>query len=106
MIIRMYPTDGLKGQQAISPGQRLGYRGFAAIALKGQKLCFLLWLLPFQGGGLNVLSPRALPWADGSLPLRGVIGYKRIIISSNLSAPEINKFVIIRAIRAYFTSDR
>ena len=23
MIIRMYPTDGLKGQQAISPGQRL-----------------------------------------------------------------------------------
>ena len=29
--------------------------------------------------GLNVLSARALPWADGPLPLRGVIGYIRII---------------------------
>jgi len=81
----MYRTDGLKGQQAISPGQRPGYRECAAIALKGHKLCFLLWLLPFQGGVLNVLSPRALPWADGSLPLRGVIGYIRIIITIYVS---------------------
>ena len=53
MIIHMYRTDGLKGQQAISPGQRPGYRECAAIALKGHKLCILLWLLPFQGGALK-----------------------------------------------------
>ena len=82
----MYRTDGLKGQQAISPGQRPGYGvGVPPSPCKGQKLCFLLWLLPFQGGVLNVLSPRALPWADGSLPLRGVIGYIRIIITIYVS---------------------
>ena len=52
MNIRKYPTDGLKGQQANSPVQRPGYRGFAAIALKGQKLCFLLWSKEFRSLGV------------------------------------------------------
>ena len=37
MIIRMYATDGLKGQQAHSPGHRPGYSGQVVFALKGQK---------------------------------------------------------------------
>ena len=37
MIIRMYPTCGLKGQQANSPGHRPGYSGQTTFALKGQK---------------------------------------------------------------------
>ncbi len=31
----MFPQDGLKGQQAISPGQRPGYDDMVVIALKG-----------------------------------------------------------------------
>ncbi len=34
----MFPQNGLKGQQAISPGQRLGYDDRVIVALKGQKL--------------------------------------------------------------------
>ena len=84
MIIRRYPTDGLKGQQAISPGQRPGYRGCAAIApARGKSFASYYGFCPFRAG-LNVLSPRALPWADGSLPLRGVIGYIRIITKISL----------------------
>ena len=49
MIIRMYLIDGLKGQQANSPGHRPGYGESVMLALKGQKHCFLLRLLPFQG---------------------------------------------------------
>ena len=45
----MCPIGGLKGQQANSPGQRPGYGEQTMFALKGQKLCFLLRLLPFQG---------------------------------------------------------
>ncbi len=33
----MFTQNGLKGQQAHSPGQRPGYRGRATVALKGQK---------------------------------------------------------------------
>ena len=31
--------NGLKGQQALSPGQRPGYDEAGRLALKGQKLC-------------------------------------------------------------------
>ena len=48
MINRMYLTNGLKGQQANSPGHRPGYRGHAASALKGQKHCSLLGFCPFR----------------------------------------------------------
>ena len=46
---RLLPKDGLKGQQANSPGQRPGYSRHIVFALKGQKLITLVWLLPFQG---------------------------------------------------------
>ena len=41
--------SGLKGQQALSPGQRPGCKEAGKFALKGQKRCFLIRLLPFQG---------------------------------------------------------
>ena len=34
----MFPQNGLKGQQAVSPGQRPGYDDRIIDALKGQKL--------------------------------------------------------------------
>ena len=34
---RMFPQNGLKGQQAVSPGQRPGYDDRVIVALKGQK---------------------------------------------------------------------
>ena len=94
MIIRMYPTDGLKGQQALSPGHRPGYSRQATFALQGQKRyirvspkvmayegdAHLYRLLPFQGGACRTHFPRAMPWAKFSSPLRGAIGYMRIII--------------------------
>ncbi len=51
MIIRMYAIDGLKGQQAHSPGQYPGYKKRIAVALKGQKHYSAFLLLPFQGVG-------------------------------------------------------
>jgi len=72
MIIRMYPTDGLKGQQAISPGQRPGYRADNVRPERAKALsesnAFAL-----SGRLLRLSLPRALPWANGSLPLRGAI---------------------------------
>jgi len=38
-------------------------------ALKGQDIV-LLYLLPFQGGGVPVKLPRALPWAVMRRPFR------------------------------------
>ena len=49
MIFRIYPKDGLKGQQAHSPGHRPGYSRHPVFALKGQKHITLVWLLPLQG---------------------------------------------------------
>ena len=70
MIIRMYPTDGLKGQQANSPGQRPGYRG-GRHRPEGAKALLSTMAFALSGRSLNVLPPRALPWADGSLPPSG-----------------------------------
>ncbi len=75
MIIRMYLIDGLrsaqgdacveqrskKGQQANSPGHRPGYGESVMLALKGQKHCFLLRLLPFQGVDYASLYPGRCP---------------------------------------------
>ena len=36
-LMKIQHSNGLKGQQAISPGQRPGYQISANIALKGQK---------------------------------------------------------------------
>ena len=45
-------TNGLKGQQALSPGQRPGYQQTPTFALKGQKPYESDMLLPFQGEGV------------------------------------------------------
>ncbi len=60
--------NALKGQWAVSPGQRPGY-GVTTVdnALKGQKLLYVITLLPFQGGCHAFRIPRALPRAMGSL---------------------------------------
>jgi len=84
MIIRNHPIDGLKGQQAHSPGQRPGYVGQATYALKGQKPYIEAMLLPLQGVGCAsfVTQGAALGYAlvglSGRLP---PVGYMRIIIS-------------------------
>ena len=66
-------TNGLKGQQALSPGQRPGYQQTPTFALKGQKPYESDMLLPFQGEGVITVLPRAMPWAMGLLPLRGAL---------------------------------
>ena len=78
----MFPQNSLKGQQAISPGQRPGYDDMVVFALKGQKLwteatppthSFAL----SRAGVVYSCLPRALPWADSSLPLRGVVEHTK-----------------------------
>ena len=44
-------VNGLKGQGAISPGHRPGYKDAVMFALKGQKPCLVFMLLPLQGAG-------------------------------------------------------
>ena len=61
MIIRMFLIDGLKGQQANSPGHRPEYGESVMLALQGQKHCFLLRLLPFQGVDYASLYPGRCP---------------------------------------------
>lgn len=47
----MYPIDGLKGQKALSPGHRPRLKRETTFALKGQKHCSQIILLPLQGVG-------------------------------------------------------
>ena len=94
MIIRMYLTNGLKGQQAHSPGQRPGYGERVIVALKGQKPwteamppthSFALTgrgcaLMPTQGAalgyGLSGLSGRICRALGTNCPTQGAaLGY-------------------------------
>ena len=93
MIIRMYPIGGLrstlvacvenrskKGQKAHSPGQRPGYSEQAIYALKGQKHCSPLGLLPLQA-------------RDTSLVTQGVaLGYGLIGLSGRYRVIADNHF--------------
>ena len=83
----MFPQNGLKGQQAVSPGQRPGYEdrvivaperlrvgelcsGMRAEALDGSDASYSFFC-PYRAGTVHSCLPRALPWADCSLPLSG-----------------------------------
>ena len=89
MIIRMYPTDGLKGQQTHSPG----YSRQATFALQGQKRYIwvspkviayegddLYRLLPLRGVFAARLSPGRCPGLCVCWSFRPSVGYMRIII--------------------------
>ena len=65
-------NNGLKGQQAHSPGQRPGYNSSIVRALQGQKR-FMLNAFALAGRLPSHLPPRALPRANCSLSLRSVI---------------------------------
>jgi len=73
MIICNCTTNGLKGQQAISPRHRLGYeyveymRPVRAKAINSN--AFALTGRVTHGAHI----PRALPWAKGGLPFQGVL---------------------------------
>ena len=90
---RMFPQNGLKGQQAISPGQRLGYddrvivvperlrvgelcSGMRAKALDGGDASYLFFC-PFRAVAVYSCLPRAMPWAMCLLPLRGVVEHTK-----------------------------
>ncbi len=62
-----------KGQQALSPGQRPGYKDVGKFALKGQKPYLANDAFALSGRWLRLPLPRAMPWACSLLPLRGAI---------------------------------
>ena len=94
MITRILPINGLrsaegrllpqgrkKGLQWLAPlllwgerQRRTGYRCGEQTPCKGKRTLAEVILLPMQGEDCTCNVPRAVPWADSSLPLRGVIG--------------------------------
>jgi len=56
--------NGLKGQKALSPGQRPGYKGAGKFALKGQKLYLVHSAFALSGRWLRVTFTQgdALGW--------------------------------------------
>jgi len=56
--------NGLKGQQALSPGHRPGYKGMGKLALKGQKLYLVRYAFALSGRWLRTTSTQgdALGW--------------------------------------------
>ena len=68
--MRLYQVkDGLKGQRANSPRHRLGYRLYETFSPYRGKSSMIQMLMPLQGVvTLNVLIPKAMPWADGLKP--------------------------------------
>ena len=63
-------TNGLKGQQALSPGQRPGYQQTPTFALKGQKPYESDMLLPFQGEGVITVLTQGDALGYGLLALQ------------------------------------
>ena len=75
MKMNVLCINGLKGQRALSPGQRPGYRTRPTIALQGQKHDVNYWLMPLQGDLILNLT-------------QGVaLGYNLIGLSGRLSSP-------------------
>ncbi len=65
----------LKGDKAISPGQRPGCCCSRDLRPERAKAIIQVWaskLLPFQGANPNVHRPRALPWAGCLLAFQAV----------------------------------
>ncbi len=56
--------NGLKGQQALSPGHRPGYKYEGKLALKGQKPCLVYYAFALTGRGLRTSFTQgdALGW--------------------------------------------
>ena len=56
--------NGLKGQQALSPGQRPGYKGTGEFALKGQKPYLVHYAFSLSGRWLRITFTQgdALGW--------------------------------------------
>lgn len=73
MIIRVYPTDGLKGQQTHRPGHRPGSEE-VDVRPERAKASLSNNVFALTGREIRRLLPRAMPWAGSSLPLRGAIG--------------------------------
>ena len=71
IMTRNCPITPQRGNKLSAQGNALGFVRQATHALKGQKHCSLLGLLPFQGDGCVLSIPRALPWADSLLPFQG-----------------------------------
>ena len=91
MIIRMYPKNGLKGLQLLAQSNALGKRARRQSLCKGISFTIIRMLMPLQGAIVGTPTPRALPWAKCSLPLRGVFGQMRIIILKLM-----NNYMVIR----------
>ena len=65
--------NGLKGQKALSPGHRPGYKDMGRLALKGQKLYLLHYASALSGRlGYESHLPRAMPWAECFLAFQAV----------------------------------
>ena len=72
MIVRNRTISGQKGQHLTAQGIALGRSSKQSTPCKGKSPIGAEMLLPFQGGHRTAHQPRALPWANGSLPLWGV----------------------------------
>ena len=53
-VIRIQRRNGLKGQQAGSPGQRPGCKDVGILALKGQKPYLVHYAFALSGRGLRI----------------------------------------------------
>ena len=71
-VMKPLRSNGLKGQKATSPGHRPGYEECVTTALQGQKLLYVITLLPLQGEETSRPPPRAMPWATCLLAFQAV----------------------------------
>ena len=51
--MKILRRNGLKGQKALSPGHRPGYKDVGKLALKGQKLYLVLYAFALSGRWLR-----------------------------------------------------
>ena len=73
MRMKLMQYNAPKGQQALSPGHRPGYRDAQKhTPCKGKSFDARIMLLPLQGATPGANLPRALPWAECGLPFQGV----------------------------------
>ena len=80
MIIRMNLTMAWKATKLIAQGNTQSRIQALSTPCKGKSVVLFQCFCPFRATLLYVIIPRAMPWANGSLPLWGVIGRLRIII--------------------------
>ena len=72
-VLRLLQPNAPKGQAALSPGHRTGYKDVIRFALKGQKPYLAFHAFALTGRGADSKLPRALPWAGSLLAFQAVV---------------------------------